>query len=164
MEKGETIQKARELRDNDQLEESLELLLSMLENFEEDPVVLFEVGGAYDVLGMAPEAIPYYEEAIVNGLDGPELEECYVCLGTSHRVIGDFSESIEILEEALDRFPESNTAKAFLALSYYGNKQYAKSVQSLMEIILETTDDEEVQSYADSLEYLKDNLDEIWPD
>ncbi len=164
MDKDETIQKARELRDDDQLEESLELLLPLLDKYEDDAVLLFEVGGAYDVLGMAPEAIPYYEQAIVNGLDGPELEECYVCLGTSHRVIGDFTESIEILEEAMGRFPESNTAKAFLALSYYGNKQYAKSVRSLMEIILETTVDEELQSYADSLEYFKDNLDEIWPD
>ena len=164
MNKDETIERARELRGNDELEASLELLLPLLEESRDDALVLFEVGGAYDILGMAPEAIPYYEKAIENGLDDPELEECYVCLGTSHRVIGEFEDSVDVLEKAVERYPESYGAKAFLSIAYYGNGQYAESVQMLMETLLDTTADEEIQSYSETLDYFKNNLDEVWPD
>ncbi len=164
MNKDETIERARELRDNDELEASLESLLPLLDEYHEDPLVLFEVGGAYDILGMAPDAIPYYEKAIENGLDDPELEECYICLGTSHRVIGEFEDSVDVLEKAVEKYPDSFGAKAFLAIAYYGNGQYAESVQLLLEALLETTADEELQSYADTLNYFKDNLDEVWPE
>jgi tetratricopeptide (TPR) repeat protein len=164
MDKDKTIERARELRGNDELDASLELLLPLLEEYHDDALVLFEVGGAYDILGMAPEAIPYYETAIENGLDDPELEECYVCLGTSHRVIGEFEDSVDVLEKAVERYPESYGAKAFLAIAYYGNGQYAESVQMLMEALLDTTADEEIQSYSDTLDYFKNNLDEVWPD
>jgi tetratricopeptide (TPR) repeat protein len=164
MNKEDTVEQARELRGKDELEASLELLLPLLEEYYEDALVLFEVGGAYDILGMAPEAIPYYEKAIENGLEDPELEECYVCLGTSHRVIGEFEDSVDVLEQAVERYPESNGAKAFLAIAFYGNGQYAEAVQILMEALLETTADEDLQSYSDTLNYFKDNLDEVWPD
>ena len=164
MNKDETILQARELRDNDDLEASLELLLELLEENYEDALVLFEVGGAYDVLGMALEAMPYYEKAIENGLADPELEECYECLGTTHRVIGEFEDSVDVLEQAVERYPESYGTKAFLAIAYYGNGQFAEAVQVLMEALLETTADEDLQTYSDTLTYFKDNLDEVWPD
>jgi tetratricopeptide (TPR) repeat protein len=163
MNKEETIAKARDLREDDQLEESLETLLPLLEEYDDDPLVLFEVGGAYDILGLTAEAIPYYEQAITDGLQGPELEECFICLGTSYRVLGDYSESIEVLEQARSQFPTSNSAKAFLALALYGNKQFAESVQLLIDILLESTADEDLLSFSDTLEYFKDNLDEVWP-
>lgn len=164
MSKDETIVQARKLRGDDQLEASLELLLPLLEEFQDDSMVLFEVGGAYDILGMTEEAIPYYEKAIEHGLDDPELEECYICLGTSHRVIGEFSDAVGVLEQAVERYPESSGAKAFLAIAYYGNEQYSESVTLMMDLLLDTTADEEIQSYSDTLAYFKDNLDEVWAD
>ncbi len=164
MNKDETIERARDLRDKDELDASLELLLLLKDEFHEDAMVLFEVGGAYDILGMAPDAIPYYEKAMENGLDDPELEECYVCLGTSHRVIGEFEDSVDVLEQAVENYPESYVAKVFLAIAYYGNGQFSESVQALMNALLDTTADEELQSYSDTLNFFKDNLDEVWPD
>ncbi len=164
MNKEDTINKARDLREDDKLDESLETLLPLLEEFDDDPLVLFEVGGAYDILGMTAEAIPYYEQAITNGLEGAELEECFICLGTSYRVIGDYTEAVEVLEQAKSQFPTSNSAKAFLALALYGNKQFAESVQLLIDTLLESTADEDLLSFADTLDYFKNNLDEVWPD
>ena len=162
MEIVETIEKARSLRREDRLEESQELLINLLEEYPDDPLVLFELGGAYDVMGLENEAIPFYERAIDEGLEGPELLECFICLGLNHRAIGEFEDAVELLENAASQYPEDNSAKAFLALAYYSNEQYAESVQLLLSLLVQTTEDEQIAAYADTLDYYKDHLDEIW--
>ena len=162
MDKEETLIRAKSLRKQDNLEESQELLLTLLEQYPHDPQVLFEVGGSYDVLGLEPEAIPYYEQAIQLGLEGPELQECLVCLGSSYRITGEHQEAVDILEEAKEQFPENNSSKAFLALAYYSNDQVEEAIQLLLDLLLTTTRDENILTYAVPLDYFKDNLDEIW--
>jgi len=155
-----TIERARELRDKDELELSQELLLKLLAEHPDDPLVLFEVGGSYDVIGREDKAIPYYRQAIDEGLDGEDLQECLVCLGSSLRVVGQAAEAVEVLEEAAEDFPEDNSGKVFLALAYYSNGLHREAVQLLLELLLATTDDEDILAYEDPLSYYKDNLDE----
>jgi tetratricopeptide (TPR) repeat protein len=156
------INEAKVLRREDNLEESQELLLALLQEYPHDPLVLFEVGGSYDVMGLEPEAIPYYEQAVQRGLEGSDLQECLVCLGSSYRVVGESQEAVDILEDAIDQFPDNNSSRAFLALAYYSNDQVEESVRTLLELLLETTKDENILAYADPLDYYKDNLDEVW--
>jgi tetratricopeptide (TPR) repeat protein len=162
MDKTETINKAKALRREDRLEESQELLLALQQEYPLDPLVLFEVGGSYDVMGLEPEAIPYYEQAVQQGLEGSDLQECLVCLGSSYRVVGESQEAVDILEDAIEQFPDNNSSKAFLALAYYSNDQVEESVRTLLALLLETTNDENILAYADPLDYYKDNLDEVW--
>jgi tetratricopeptide (TPR) repeat protein len=162
MDKDITIKEAKALRRKDKLEESQELLLSLLQEYPHDPQVLFEVGGSYDVMGLEPEAIPYYERAVQQGLEGVDLQECLVCLGSSYRVVGESQEAVDILEEAIEQFPDNNSSKAFLALAYYSNNQAEDAVRTLFELLLETTNDENILAYADPLDFYKDHLDGNW--
>lgn len=162
MTKEEIIAQAKELRREEKLEESQALLLELLEEHEDDPLVLFEVGGSYDVLGEEKNAIPYYERAIEEGLEGADLQECLVCLGSSHRVIGQFEKAVAVLERAVREFPENNSGRVFLALSYYSDGREDEAVSLLIDLLLKTTKDEDILAYADPLDYYKDNLDEVW--
>lgn len=162
MDKESTIKRARELRRADELEESQDILLDLLDEYPEDPLVLFEVGGAYDVLGEAPEAIEYYEQAIQQGLTGSDLQECMICLGLNHRAIGQFEQAVEILEEAQEQFPEDNSVRTFLALAYYSDDTPEEAVRLLLDVLLKTTKDEGLLTYKDTLDFYKDNLDEVW--
>ncbi|MFQ5436261.1 MAG: tetratricopeptide repeat protein [Anaerolineae bacterium] len=162
MTKEEVIAQAREMRRADELEESQELLLGLLEEHDDDPLVLYEVGGSYDVLGDEKKAIPYYQQAIDAGLEGDDLQECLVCLGSSRRVIGQFEDAIETLQEAVAQFPDNNSGKVFLALAYYSDGQEDEAVSLLLDLLLQTTKDEDILAYADALDYYKDNLDEVW--
>ncbi|UCG23450.1 MAG: tetratricopeptide repeat protein [Chloroflexota bacterium] len=158
----ETIERAKELRRDDKLEESQDLLLELLEEFPDDPVVLLEAGGSYDVMGLEPEAIPYYRQAIEQGLVGDALYECMICLGSSQRLVGDFDDAVEILEKANDQFPEGDGAQAFLALAYYSNDQYEEAVSLLLDLLVRTSNSAQLREYAGALDYYKDNLDELW--
>ena len=160
----ETIARAKELRREDELDASQELLLDLLAEHPNHPLVLYEVGGSYDVMGEEREAIPYYQKAIQAGLDGNDLQECLVCLGSSHRNVGNFDEAVEMLQKAVDQFPDNNSGKVFLALAYYSDGREDEAVRLLLELLLETTKDQNILDYADPLDYYKDNLDEVWDD
>ena len=162
MNKEESIEKAKELRSDDKLEESQDLLFELLEAFPDDPEVLFETGGSYDVMGLEPEAIPYYRQAIEQGLEGDALYECMICLGSSQRLVGDFDEAVETLEEANEQFPNNDGAQAFLALAYYSNEQCGEAVSLLLDLVVRTSSSAELREYSGVLDYYKDNLDELW--
>ena len=160
----ETIARAKKLRREDDLEASQILLLDLLAEHPKHPLVLYEVGGSYDVLGEEKNAIPYYEKAIKAGLDGQDLQECLVCLGSSHRNVGNFDEAVETLENVVQQFPDDNSGKVFLALAYYSDGREDAAVRLLLELLLATTNDQNILNYADPLDYYKDNLDEVWDD
>ena len=154
------IEKARALRRADDLEASQNLLLELMEHRADHPLVLFEVGGSYDVMGEEEMAIPYYRRAIEAGLDGNDLQECLICLGSTLRVVGEYEDSVNFLEQAVDEFPSRKSGRAFLALAHYSNGDVEQAVRELLSLLLETTTDEDILAYADTLEYYKDNLDE----
>ena len=154
------IDKARALRRADDLEASQDLLLELMEYRSDHPLVLFEVGGSYDVMGEEEMAIPYYLRAIEAGLDGNDLQECLICLGSTLRVVGEYEDAVNFLEQAVDEFPSRNSGRAFLALAHYSNGDVEQAVRELLSLLLETTTDEDILAYADTLEYYKDNLDE----
>lgn len=158
----ETITRAKKLRRQDELEASQELLLDLLTEHPDNPLVLYEVGGSYDVMGEEQEAIPYYQQAIAAGLEGNDLQECLVCLGSSQRNVGDFEEAVQTLEKVVDQFPDNNSGKVFLALAYYSDAREDEAVRLLLELLLKTTTDQNILNYADPLDYYKDNLDEVW--
>ncbi|MGB3713833.1 MAG: tetratricopeptide repeat protein [Candidatus Promineifilaceae bacterium] len=159
-----TLARAKELRQADELDDSLELLEELLSEYPEDPHVLFEVGGAYDVLGLEAEAIPHYKNAVEEGLEGGDLQECLICLGSCHRAIGEFQESVDVLEALADKFPDNRAGLPFLALAYYSNQNYKEAVSLLLDIVIDTSSDEDILAYVDPLDYYRDHLDEVWDD
>ncbi|MCA9971627.1 MAG: tetratricopeptide repeat protein [Anaerolineales bacterium] len=162
MDKEATIRQAQELRRQDELEASQALLLELLDAHPEDALVLFEVGGAYDVLEEVDTAIQYYKEALLRGLRGAERRECLICLGINQRAVGEFETAVLTLEDAAQQFPDSTAIRAFLALAHYSNGDDDKAVQLLLDLLLQTTQDEEIKLFADTLDFYKDNLDEVW--
>lgn len=153
------LQRARDLRRDEEFEHSQELLLELLDEYPDDPMILFEVGGSYDVLGEEKQAIPYYREALDAGLAGDERQECLICLGSSLRVVGEYEDAVACLEQAVDEYPTRNSGRAFLALAHYSNGRPDEAVRLLLDLLLSTTNDADIRSFADALEYYRDNLD-----
>jgi thioredoxin-like negative regulator of GroEL len=75
-------------------------------------------------------------------------------------VVGKTGQAIEALEEAVEDFPDNNSGRAFLALAYYSDGRCHDAVKLLLELLLETSEDEDILAYEEPLTYYKDNLDE----
>lgn len=74
---------------------------------------------AYDREGLEAEAIPHYERAIAAGLDEEQLAKAMLGLGSSLRNVDRFDESVTVLEDAVDRFPDHHALPVFLAFSLW---------------------------------------------
>ena len=156
------IEQARELRQVDKLEESQELLLNLLKKEPKHPLVLYEVGGSYDVLGEERKAIPYYKQALAAGLDGEDYQECLICLGTCYRNIGAVDDALAVLKRFTKEFPDLNSGRVFLALAYYSDGREDETTRILLDLLLETTSDEDILAYAGTIEFYRDHLEDFW--
>jgi tetratricopeptide (TPR) repeat protein len=158
----EKLQQAKALRQEDELEASQEILLDLLKSNPKNPLVLYEVGGSFDVLGEEKKAIPYYKDAIAAGLDGEDYQECLICLGSCYRNLGKIDDAIAVLKRFTKEFPEVNSGQVFLALAYYNDGREDETTRILLDLLLKTTQDENILAYADTLEFYKDHLEDYW--
>jgi hypothetical protein len=65
----------------------------------EDPVALFEVGGAHDSTGFTETAVGYYERAVAAGLSGVRRRRVSIQMASSLRETGHPERALEIIEE-----------------------------------------------------------------
>ena len=79
--------------------------------------------------------------------------------GTAGRA-GETDDAVEALSQAIDEFPERNSGRVFLALAHYSNGDADIAISQLLAVLLATTQDADILAYADTLDYVKDNLDE----
>jgi cyanophycin synthetase len=96
---------------------SIEELAARAAESPDDADAAFDYASALDGAAREADAIPVYRTAISLGLD-PELEyQASVQLGSSLRVIGEPSESVDIHRRVLARWPDRPSNRLFLALA-----------------------------------------------
>ena len=67
------------------------------ERGEDDPVALFEVGGAHDSTGYTEAAVGYYERAIAAGLTGERRRRASIQMASSLRETGRPEQALELI-------------------------------------------------------------------
>ncbi|BDI23845.1 tetratricopeptide repeat protein [Herbiconiux sp. L3-i23] len=96
-------------------------MTALAEERPDDPVALFELGGAHDSTGSTPRAVELYRRALALGLSGPERRQAVIQLASSLRAIGQPDEAVALLEPELaaehDEFDDA--VRAFLALALH---------------------------------------------
>jgi hypothetical protein len=65
----------------------------------EDPVALFEVGGAHDSSGFTETAVGYYERAVAAGLSGVRRRRVSIQMASSLRETGHPERALELIAE-----------------------------------------------------------------
>ena len=105
------LKQAIKLRNEKKYAQSKEMLIG-LTNFTKDAEVLYQCAWIHDVMGLETEAVPYYEQAIANGLDGESLCGAYIGLGSTYRCIGNMKGNYSIRSWG-EKFPENAPMKVF---------------------------------------------------
>jgi len=141
------LKRGIELRELGSLEESRKALLEAVSELPEDPRTNYQCAWAHDVLGLEREAIPFYERAIEKGLEGRDLKEALIGLGSSYRCVGEPKKAVAALERATRLFPESRAAKVFLAMALHSRKGHGRAMEILLSQLAETTSDPEITDF-----------------
>lgn len=158
----ERLELAIHLRKEGNLEESRELLKTLIEENPHSASAHYHCAWTHDNMGLEREAAGYYEKAIHLGLDGTEAESAYIGLGSTYRTIGEYDQSRRTLETGLARFPTNHAMKTFLAMTYYNSGEHAKAMEILLLSLATTSNDPEIIKYRKALEFYSNRLDEKW--
>jgi tetratricopeptide (TPR) repeat protein len=153
-------EKGRAKQDQSILEEARTLLLELVVAYPDDAEVNFQAAVAHDNLGLERESIPFYLRAVGQGLSGPNLERCFLGLGSTYRVLGEYQKAEETLRLGVKEFPDNRALQVFLAITLYNTQQHKEAMELVLVNLLETTSDEKLQYFKRGLLYYSLHLDE----
>ena len=120
--------------DDSKVDGTLSEMKRLVEELEPtNPLGLFEWASVHDFLGLEPEAIPIYKQALHSGLDGLKREKALIQLASALRNVGKPEEAVALLESSTFSVETEAAAKAFLALAHLdsGNPSQALSIALL---------------------------------
>lgn len=155
------LQTIEKLRLQGRYEDALQKALDMLPIADQHPLLLYKVASLYDVLGLEQQAIPFYQAAIKNHLDGQDLRDAYLGLGSTYRALGRYHESLETFDTGLQAFPNASEIKMFRAMTLYNLGHAKDAVAQLLMLMMESNSSEEIIRYKKAISFYCDDLDRI---
>jgi tetratricopeptide (TPR) repeat protein len=144
------------------LEEARALLLDLAAAYPEDAEITFQTAVVHDNLGLSREAIPFYVQALTQGLSGPDLERALMGLGSTYRGLGEYQQAEETLRRGVREFPHNRAIQVFLAMTLYNLQDYKEAMELVLANLVETTSDEKLQYFKRGISYYALHLDETW--
>jgi tetratricopeptide (TPR) repeat protein len=138
-------------RDRGNMAPTIEYFTALLGQYPDHPEALYELGGAYDTAGEEARARGYYERALSGGLDGDVRRRCLLQYCSTLRNLGLFTESVDVLEQARAEFPESDSVRAFLALSLHAASRSDAAVAELLTLAADRIRSPELERYVPAL-------------
>lgn len=156
------VELAINLRNAGRKKESNELLVKMVEKFQDDAFINYQCAWSFDVLGDESAAVPYYENAINLGLSGKDLEGAIVGLGSTYRTLGEYEKSKQVLLRGMDLFPDNKAIQVFYSLTLYNLKEHDRAMELLLTCLIDTSSDKEILSYKKALNFYSGKLNDVW--
>lgn len=156
------ISKGTELREKGQTEEALNLFFKLLDREQNNAEILYQIAWCLDILEREKDAIPYYEKAIEIGMDDEKLKGALLGLGSTYRTIGEYQSSLKIFNQAVLQYPTNNEFKVFRAMTNYNLGNHEDAMRELLEVIADTSSDENVKAYKKAILFYSDKLNQVW--
>ncbi len=148
---AEAIRLGYERRDRANMAPTIAYFEALLAEHPDHPVLVYEVGGAYDSAGQEQTARGYYERALALGLDGDVLRRCLCQYASTLRWLGELDESLAVLDRAREEFPGSDSVRVFRALTLNEARRPDEAVAELLTVVTEHADATDLGRWATGL-------------
>jgi tetratricopeptide (TPR) repeat protein len=155
---------AKELRANGKHAEAKDLLVALVAQNPNDAELQYETACVHDFLGEESSAVAYYRAALLGPLSLEHLRGAYLGLGSTYRTVGRYTEAQVTLRQGLERFPEANEMKIFLAMTLHNLGQSKAAVECLLTVLANTSSDSDVQTYRRAILFYAEDIERVWPD
>ena len=155
---------ARELRANGKHAEAKDLLVALAAQSPHDAELQYEAACVHDFLGEEASAVDYYRAALRGRLSEEHLRGAYLGLGSTYRALGRYAEAEVTLRQGLERFPEANEMKVFLAMTLHNLGQSKAAVECLLAVLAQTSSDKSIQAYGRAIVFYAQDIERTWPE
>ena len=142
---------------------ALQVLLELEASSPDDAQVNLHCAWIHDKLGREEEAVPFYEKAISLGLRDEDLANALLGLGSTYRALGRYEEALETLSRGTETFPHHLGLRVFRALALYNEGRAKEACETLLSLLVATTEDDTIRAYTGALSEYSQDLDRIWP-
>ena len=153
-----TIQKAIELRKQGKLQESISLLFTIYDDNSTDGYLNYQIAWSYDNLEEERKAVPFYEKAIEYGLEEKDLQEAYLGLGSTYRVLGEYEKSSKLYQEALTLFPDNHALRVFYSMVLFNLEKHEQAMEILLKLIAVDSKDSNINAFKKAILFYSDKL------
>ena len=140
-----------ELNQEERGNEALDLALSLVERYPDDPRSHFQYAGVLDFQGREADAVAPYRRAQALGLSGDDLPRLYVQLGSTLRNVGQCEEAAHFLAEGCQRFPDHAAIRAFYALALVSAGRCPEAAVTLLELVTDQSSSIDLDGYDRAL-------------
>ncbi|WP_201261933.1 tetratricopeptide repeat protein [Metasolibacillus sp. FSL H7-0170] len=158
----EQLNSALQLRKENKLIECNKILLQLAEQNPNNAYVNYQCAWSFDSLGEETRAVPYYEKAIQGDLNDADMANALLGLGSTFRTLGKYEQSKEILNKAVALFPNNQALQVFYAMTLYNLNDHQKAMELLLNCLINSSSDINVQQYKRAIQFYADKLDETW--
>ncbi|HJQ73895.1 MAG TPA: tetratricopeptide repeat protein [Gaiellaceae bacterium] len=111
-----------------------------------------------DSAGREEEALGHYRRAFEQGVPDEDLPGAMLGFGSTLRNVGSLDESVRVLSEAVERFPEHRAMRVFLAYSLFSAGRQGDAMRSLVEALYVGDPAPELERYRRAIEGYADDL------
>ena len=158
----ETIKRAISLRKQSRFAESRSLLASLLGSKEHEAQAHLHIAWTYDNEGKESLAVDHYVAAISGDLAVNERFEALLGLASTYRSLGLYHDALRYFDIALAEYPNALEIKPFYAMCLYNLGRHKEAVALLLELLVTTTNSEEIRQYQRAITLYAKDLDKTW--
>lgn len=159
-----TIENAIQLRKDGKYEEAEVIMTQLCNDNPQDTLINYHFAWLCDVQGKEKEAVPYYETAIAGDLPREDLRGALLGLGSTYRTLGEYEKSVRILKRGISEFPDAKEFPVFLGMALYNTGDSKDAVSMLLNLLLEVTDNGDIQRFKNAIALYAEDLDKTWLD
>lgn len=159
---NEKLAQAIQYRTEKRYDEARQIFEELITVSPDDPQINYHFAWLHDSQGDESGAVPYYQKAIDCGLSGEDLRGALLGLGSTFRTLGQYENSIEVLQKGCDTFPNANEFPVFLSMALYNVKRHHEAMELLLKTVVSTTRDDGIKRFERAILFYADKLDETW--
>ncbi|MCS1350728.1 tetratricopeptide repeat protein [Mechercharimyces sp. CAU 1602] len=127
-----------------------------------DALLHYRMAWVCDNLGEESRAVPHYERALEGRLSGEDREGAFIGLGSTYRCLGDYERAEQLLRQGIREFPHNNALYTFPGLTLHNQGRSSEGIKILLEILAETSQDENILTYKKAILFYSDKLEQVW--
>ncbi|GEK35029.1 tetratricopeptide repeat protein [Kurthia sibirica] len=157
-----SIERMLDFRKNGHYEEAKTTMLQLLSKEPFNAYYHYQMAWCYDNLSMEKQAIIHYEQALQIGLDDDYIEAAYLGYGSTCRSLGMYEKAATIFEKAIGISPNNGSFKTFYAMTLYNLDRHSEAMTILLQLLVNTTKDEEILLYKKAINFYSTQLDTVW--
>lgn len=139
---SELIDAGLSLKEQGNHQAAIEHFRQLYQTYPDHARIMFELAGAWQLFGVPEQALPLYRRLMAmpksQGLPPKEMPRLYTQMGACLRLMGQFSESLEIIEEGLALYPDYRPLRAYRMFALHSSGYHQNAMLDALELMLES--------------------------